>query len=264
MYRLGCACLLVLAWMGTVHAGANTFEDLVAKVKPSIVAIGTLQKTRSPQFLFRGTGFAVSDGHLIVTNAHVLPGTMDQDRLESLEVVVPARDDVAEEQRDAAVVAVDREHDLAVLRIGGAALPTLSLAQHDRYRDGQSAAFTGFPIGAVLGLVPVTHRATISALTPIALAAANARQLDVNTFRRLQTGVFTVLQLDATAYPGNSGSPLYDASTGEVLGVVNMVFVKSTKEAVLAQPSGISFAVPAAHVRTLVTAVEKEGYNRLR
>ena len=39
---------------------------------------------------------------------------------------------------------------------------------------------------------------------------------------------------------------------GEVLGVVNMVFVKSTKEAVLAQPSGITYAVPANHLDALL------------
>ena len=36
---------------------------------------------------------------------------------------------------------------------------------------------------------------------------------------------FNVFQLDAVAYPGNSGSPVYLAGTGEVIGVVNSVFV---------------------------------------
>jgi hypothetical protein len=37
-----------------------------------------------------------------------------------------------------------------------------------------------------------------------------------------------------------------------VLGVVNMVFVKSTKESVLAQPSGITYAIPAKYVLELL------------
>ena len=49
-----------------------------------------------------------------------------------------------------------------------------------------------------------------------------------------------VLQLDATAYPGNSGSPVYDQSTGQVLGVINSVLVKANKEAAIDKPSGIS------------------------
>jgi serine protease Do len=54
-----------------------------------------------------------------------------------------------------------------------------------------------------------------------------------------------VFQLDATAFPGNSGSPLYDPATGEVVGILNMVFVKGTKESALTQPSGISYAIPS-------------------
>ena len=53
-----------------------------------------------------------------------------------------------------------------------------------------------------------------------------------------------VYQLDATAYPGNSGSPLYHASSGEVIGVINKVYVKSTREAVLSDPSAITYAIP--------------------
>jgi len=72
--------------------------------------------------------------------------------------------------------------------------------------------------------------------------------------RRLAAGTFPVFQLDATAYPGNSGSPVYDAATAEVLGVVNMVFVKGTKETALTQPSGITYAVPARYIQALLRA----------
>jgi S1-C subfamily serine protease len=92
----------------------------------------------------------------------------------------------------------------------------------------------------------------ISAVTPIAIPQARAGDLDANTLRRLASGAFPVFQLDATAYPGNSGSPLYDPDTGEVLGVVNMVFVKGTKESALTQPSGITYAVPSSHLEQLL------------
>ena len=67
-----------------------------------------------------------------------------------------------------------------------------------------------------------------------------------------------MLQLDATAYPGNSGSPLYDPETGAVYGIVNMVFVKGTKENALSHPSGITYAIPANYIRGLV---ERAGKN---
>ncbi len=44
-------------------------------------------------------------------------------------------------------------------------------------------------------------------------------------------------------------------TSGEVIGIVNMVFVKGTKEAALSQPSGISFAVPSRHLRELLGSI---------
>ena len=61
-----------------------------------------------------------------------------------------------------------------------------------------------------------------------------------------------MLQLDATAYPGNSGSPVYDPETGDVIGIINMVLVKGTKESALSQPSGITYAVPSRHLQGLL------------
>ena len=65
-----------------------------------------------------------------------------------------------------------------------------------------------------------------------------------------------VFQLDATAFPGNSGSPLYDPATGEVVGILNMVFVKATKESALTQPSGISYAIPSRFLIELLARLK--------
>ena len=92
----------------------------------------------------------------------------------------------------------------------------------------------------------------MSSITPIVLPPANASQLDASAVARMRQGVFDILQLDATAYPGNSGGPLLDAGTGQVLGVVNMVMVKSTRESALTHPSGISYAIPVTWVHALL------------
>jgi S1-C subfamily serine protease len=63
---------------------------------------------------------------------------------------------------------------------------------------------------------------------------------------------FDVYQLDAIAYPGNSGSAVYRASTGEVIGVMNSVFVKESRESLLSAPSGIAYAIPVRHLRALL------------
>jgi S1-C subfamily serine protease len=212
-----------------------------------VVAIGIFRQTDAPPFTFRGTGFAVGNGSLIATNAHVVPETMPTEGMASLVIRTPSA-----ALRPARVVALDREHDLALLSIGEPALPALSLRGETPTREGETVAFTGFPIGGALGFSPVTHRGMISAITPIVLPSPTAQQLNEQSIRRLRGGSFDILQLDATAYPGSSGSPVYDPASGEVLGVINMVLVKSTKESALTNPSGITYAIPVSFLRELL------------
>ena len=227
--------------------------EVLPRLKPSVVAVGTFQRARSPQFRFLGTGFAVGSGRLIATNAHVVSVSISDDQMESLVVVVPGAAQSA--MRKVAKAAVDPNTDLAVLRLDGEPLPALPLAEQSFVAEGQSIAFMGFPIGSALGLTPVTHRGIVAAVTPIGIPQANSRQLNPALVRRLAGDTFRVYQLDATAYPGNSGSPVFDPDSGEVLGIVNMVFVKGTKENALSAPSGITYAIPVSHLRALLMDV---------
>jgi serine protease Do len=243
---LGWAVLLVVPPLASVcEAG---LPDTIDKVRPAVVAVGTVQETRRPPAVFRATGFAVADGLHVLTNAHVLPDRLNTDQKEYLAVFVGRGKKSA--ARAATPVAVDHQHDLALLKIDGSPLPALTIDWSGRVREGQEVNFTGFPIGIVLGLYPVTHRGIVSARTPIVIPAPSTRQLDATQVERLKHP-FEVLQLDAIAYPGNSGSPLYDPGSGHVLGVVNSVFVKESKEALLQQPSGISYAVPIEYAKGL-------------
>jgi S1-C subfamily serine protease len=241
--------LAVLGLMLPANASA-TLPGIIARAKPSIVAVGTFDRLRSPSFKMRGTGFAVGPGNLIATNAHVLPESLSATGGESLVVRIPSQTGEAQ-QRMAKAVEIDSAHDLALLQIEGSPLPALPLSG-ERAREGQGTLFIGFPIGEVLGLVPVTHRALVSAVTPIVLPGATAQQLTEKVIRRIKSGTFDIYQLDGTAYPGNSGGPLLDMETGEVIGIINMVFVKGTKESTLSQPSGISFALPVDFLRELL------------
>jgi len=106
----------------------------------------------------------------------------------------------------------------------------------------------------VFGLHPVTHRGTISAITPIVIPQLSGQQLEKKVLVRLRSP-YDVFQLDATAYPGNSGSPLYDPATGQVVGILNKAFIQSTKESAIEKPSGISYAVPINSLRELLKKV---------
>ncbi len=246
---------MVFLWVGMAFlcaklSLAGPLPDTISKIKPSIVGIGTYLPTRQPRSKLTGTGFVVGDGRHVITNAHVVAEDIDEFKKERRVIfvgtgkspqVVPVK-----------IVKRDDSHDLALLKLlEGAALPTLRIGESASVREGQVFAFTGFPIGAVLGLYPVTHQGIVSSITPIAIPAFHSGQLNPKLIRRLKEP-YRVFQLDATAYPGNSGSPLYDPASGKVVGVINKVFVKGTKEAALANPSGITYAVPSRYVRALL------------
>jgi|ERR1700674_243469 serine protease Do len=232
-------------------AQADGLVATITTVKQSVVGVGTYQKTRSPAVICFGTGFAVGDGTHVMTNAHVIPPVLDPQRKESLIVLVGHGDEY--QQREAQVLSLDTDHDLALLKITGEPVPTLKMGDSEKIREGQSLAMTGYPLGLSLGLFPTTHRATLSAIVPIARATLNSRLLNPKMISRIREGAFAVFQLDGTAYPGASGSPLYDPDSGEVLGIVNMVFVKGTRETALTNPSGISYAIPSHFISELLS-----------
>lgn len=262
--RIVCLALLALGAFNAGHAAELSAETVanhaggsapglvqtIAAVKPAIVAIATLQKLRSPSVVFYGTGFAVSDGLTVVTNAHVVVPLMDTEK--SGELGILSGTGQAAGFNAAKVVAIDREHDLALLKISGQPLRTLALGDSENVREGQSMAFTGFPLGMALGFHRATHRAMISAITPVLQPASNASKLDAKAIAQIQKSAYNVFQLDGTAYPGNSGSPLYDPDSGIVYGVVNMVFIKGLKETAISQPSGIAYAIQSNHIRELL------------
>lgn len=238
-----------------VKSQAASLPDTIDKVRGSIVSVGLLRpqknvnfRAQGPAHEYRGTGFVVGNGSYIVTNHHVVPDNLGSE-VNAVLAVFSGRGSRVKGY-PAQVVRSDKEHDLAVLKIKQS-LPALSLAPQRNMREGEEVAFTGFPIGMVLGMYPVTHRAIVSAVTPIVIPAASARQLTAAQIQRMKTP-FNIYQLDAVAYPGNSGSPVYDPLTGEVLGVINSVFVKGTKEAALTNPSGIAYAIPSRYVAELL------------
>ncbi|WP_439115359.1 S1C family serine protease [Hydrogenophaga sp.] len=230
------------------HAG---LADTVARVKPSVVLVGTYLATNSPRFQLRGTGFLVDGGQRVVTNAHVLPEAVGAADAPAL--VVQLRQASGEwHMRPASLLGRDDPHDLAVLRMAGLPGPAMVLGDSTQVREGDDLAFTGFPIGGLLGFSPVTHRATVSSITAAALPSPSAQRLNERAIRGLRNGTFDIFQLDATAYPGNSGGPLFHPDTGELVGVMNMVLIKGTRESAMSQPSGISYAIPSRYVKALL------------
>ena len=243
--------LLLVPLLLLANPARADLPDTIARLKPAVVLVGTYQATNSPRFQLRGTGFVVGQGVQVITNAHVLPD--DSGPKDASNLVVQVRDRTgAWQMRSARLLERSGEHDLALLRMDGPAMAAMEVGDSARVREGDALAFMGFPIGGMLGFSVVTHRAMVSSITQAALPSPTADKLQPQAIRSLRDGTFSIFQLDATAYPGNSGGPLFDPETGAVVGVVNMVLIKSTRESALSQPSGITYAIPAVHVKALL------------
>jgi serine protease Do len=240
--------LWALALLLSASALADV-ADMLPNVKPAVVGVGTYSPTGRPRANLQGTGFAVLDGSYVVSCAHIFVKPLDTEKNETFAVFLGR--DRQMSARTAKLVAIDKAHDLALLKIDGTPLATLKLGDSTRAREGWQLYFTGYPIGSVLGLNPSTHRAGLAAIIPIFTPVANAAQLNVHALKQA-SDAYEVFELDAIAYPGNSGSPVWHPDTGEVLGVLNSVYVKGAKETALSTPSGISYAIPAKYVRALL------------
>ena len=224
------------------------FPSLVKEIKPSVVGIGVYDPLGTQKNQLRGTGFVVGDGYHIITNAHVVEAQIEEGTQQQIIVLEGKERDVS--VLPTTIVELHPSHDLALLKIGKK-LSALTLHKGDYLPDGSDIAFTGFPIGSVLGLYPATHKGMISARTPDVLPTQHSSKLSIQMVKRLRNPFF-IYQLDATAYPGNSGSPVYNVESGDVVAVINKVFVTQGKESALSKPSGITYAIPVRHVITLL------------
>lgn len=101
-------------------AATSQAPDTIARVKASVVAVGTVQKLRSPPFQFLGTGFAVGDGSLIVTNAYVIARPLAAgDNPEQLAIAIPSDNRQRVQVRVVQRSGTNPERDLALLKMPG-------------------------------------------------------------------------------------------------------------------------------------------------
>lgn len=234
--------------VGCASATAADYVTAITGIKPSVVAVGTYADNRSPRVRMAGTGFVVADGQHVVTNAHVV-----DKKLATGERWVVVRAQGGEAEVRNVLRSVPRpERDIALLEVAAPAMPALALGNSNTLSEGQDLAFTGYPLGLIMGLHPVTHRAFLAGVVPYSVPAVRGAQLTAKSIKARRQGNFLVFQLDATAFPGNSGSPLYDPVDRKVYGIISMVFRGGVGKNPAEQPSGITFAVPASHIGALL------------
>jgi S1-C subfamily serine protease len=184
-----------------------------------------------------GSGFFVTKDGILVTNAHILE---DAERI----LVYVENQAVFANPR---VLFVDPDADLAALQLQSAEVTALQFAQHAPDEATQVIA-VGYPrLIDVLNMGFALH----STITP---GTINGH---VNGRTRIEGRHATFLQITGTLNAGNSGGPLVDMESGDVVGMVTQTVpylerAKDKNGAVVASVtirSGIGYAIPATRIR---------------
>jgi serine protease Do len=176
----------------------------------------------------QGSGFLISADGLVLTNAHVVDGAK--------EVTVKLSD---HREYKAKVLGADRSSDIAVLKIDGHELPTVTLGNSDQLGVGDYVLAIGEPFG-------LEETATAG------IVSAKGRSLPGD-------GYVPFIQTDAAVNPGNSGGPLFDAN-GSVIGINAQIYSNSGGF------QGVSFAIPinlAMQVKDQLVKTGKVAHARL-
>jgi S1-C subfamily serine protease len=212
---------LLDAYSQTVTRVARNVSDAVVHLK--VEKTGNRRHTRHQPDNGSGTGsgFIISRDGYVVTNSHVVNGAT------RIEASLPdGRSFLAHTLGD------DPATDVAVLKIDGDNLDTLTFGKSDLLQVGQIAIAIGNPFGFQYSVTA----GVVSALGRT-LRSQNGRLID------------DVIQTDAALNPGNSGGPLVD-SHGLVIGV---------NTAVILSAQGLSFAVASNLAKFVVGKLILEG-----
>lgn len=252
MLRTAIICAAMLVPAGPVRASGRLIPvaggtDLQAQIKataskviPAVVSIASTVMVRDQAFsdetlpfgLFKepparrqygqGSGVIVSSDGYIITNNHVVADAVD------VEVILADR-----RQFKGKVVATDPKTDVAVVKIQGANLPTVSWGDSSNLTVGDFVLAIGNPLGlsrtVTFGIVSAVGRADVGVA-------------DFEDF----------IQTDAPINPGNSGGALVNIN-GELVGI-NTAIASPTGGSV-----GVGFAIPSNMARAAMQSLIKTG-----
>lgn len=226
---------------------STSFQELSQRITPAVVQIfvsgygpvdelgaqgsGAIGKQRGI-----GSGVILDAGGYIVTNAHVVEGA------HRVRVVLPVTSEEHVRRRSVLkgsgrivsgeIVGIDRETDLAVVKVEEEGLSALELDDSDDLQQGEIVLAFGSPMG-------LQNSVTMGVVSSV------ARQL------RPEDPV-VYIQTDATINPGNSGGPLVN-TRGRVVGINTLILSQSGGS------EGIGFAVPSNIVKNVFEQIRTSG-----
>lgn len=183
-----------------------------------------------------GSGILMSPDGYILTNSHVVRNA------HTLKVQLNVRTQAEARERGdrtlnypvtATLVGIDRETDLAVIKIDRTNLPYLPFGDSNELKQGQIVLALGNPLG-------------LDNSVSLGVVSAVARQIKPDD-------VMVYIQTDAPINPGNSGGPLVD-SNGRVVGINTFILSQSGGS------EGIGFAIPSNIARQVYTQLKTQGH----
>jgi len=193
----------------------------------SAAAMITRQRATGSGVILSADGYIVTNGH-VVSNARIvrvriaIEGGAGHSTLEPATKVVDAR-----------VVGIDRDTDLAVIKIEKTGLNPLILGDSDTLQQGQLVMAFGNPLG-------------LENSVSMGIVSSVARQIKPDDF-------MVYIQTDAPINPGNSGGPLVDAD-GNVMGINTFIFSQSGGS------EGLGFAIPSNIIRNVYEQLRDAGH----
>jgi serine protease Do len=222
-------------------AYSGGLEELAQLASPSVVQIlvkrlAPVGKNDSQRTGFvseqqaTGSGVIVDPDGYIVTNAHVVQNA------QRIEVKVLRSDEKGQMPHEhlmpAKLIGLDRQVDVAVVKIEVQKLPALSFLNSDNLRQGQLVVALGSPLGLQNSLTQ-------------GVVSATSRQLDPES-------PMVYIQTDAPINRGNSGGPLLDIE-GRIAGINTLIYSESGGN------EGIGFAIPANLAKDVYERLRKDG-----
>ena len=217
----------------TVSSGMNTAQ--VAKtVSPSVVVITTEQVVYSQWSWYgqsqvesgAGSGVIISSDGYILTCAHVVSGASN--------ITVS----IGDKDYPATLVGEDTTSDIAVVKVDATGLTPATVGNSDNLKVGESVMAVGNPLGELGGTV------TSGIVSALNRSVSIQGSSSVNTM--------SLIQMDASVSPGNSGGGLFNMN-GELVGIVNAKSSDSDAE-------GLGFAIPVNDAVKVAQELLENGY----
>ncbi len=218
---------------------SHSIRALTQKVSPAVVQIvvtgygaagesegqpaASLTRQRST-----GSGVVVDPEGYIITNAHVVKGAINVRVL-----VASAKRSESGAPLEAKIIGIDRDTDIALIKVDRGNLTTLPFGDSDTLRQGDLVLAVGSPLG-------------LQNSVSMGVVSSPARQIN-------EDNPLAYIQTDASINPGNSGGALINVD-GQLMGINSFIYTQSGGS------QGIGFAVPSNVVQNIYQQLKRKGH----